>query len=40
MEQRYEMEISEEVAVERELNHLFEVTLRLECELEAVFSRN
>lgn len=27
------MEISEKTVVERELNHLMEVTLQLECEL-------
>jgi len=41
MEQAYQqMQASDEVVLERELNQLLEVTLRLEYELEAVVSKN
>jgi hypothetical protein len=39
MEQMYQMDACEEATLERELNQLLEVTLKLECELEAVVSR-
>ena len=35
-----ELEMGEEKLVERELNRLLEVTLRLEYELEAIVRRN
>jgi hypothetical protein len=40
MEQGYKMSLNEEAALERELTQLLEVTLKLECELESVVSRN
>jgi hypothetical protein len=40
MEQIYQMDTNEELALERELKQLLEVTLRLECELSNLVSRN
>jgi hypothetical protein len=40
MKQKTQMEKNEELALERELNQLLEITLKLECELEAAVSRN
>jgi len=40
MEQRYKMDAGEEAILEKELNQLLKITLQLECELEAVISKN